>query len=160
MEKAMKKIPFCSGCRQLQGYKRYMYLITLLVGWGRKDERTSQLTNVDWKMITIRMCCGRLGYSQMQTQVCFTVQRTAFCLLPSHLSSLTTPLPLRRHDSYQSKHALRHSCGCNNRWSTPLPQWRSLFPRAPHPFFLFIPRSTQASKWQHTTAIEPISNTH
>lgn len=58
MENAVKKMSFCSCCCQLQGYRRYVYLITVLVGWGLEDELTSQLTNVDWKMITISMYCG------------------------------------------------------------------------------------------------------
>lgn len=58
------------------------------------------MTNVDWKMITISMCCGRLGYSKNQTQLCFSGQRTNFSLILTFLPrSFDAPLPLCRHNS-------------------------------------------------------------
>lgn len=47
MENAMKKNDILFGLLAVQGSRRYVYLITVLVGWELKDELASQLTNVD-----------------------------------------------------------------------------------------------------------------
>lgn len=101
------------GCWQFQGYRIH------------KNELTSQLTNADWKMITISMWCGRLGCSQVQTQWCISGRRTQFFF---HLFLISLAVRSSSgHNPDQSKHTLRHSLGRNCSKSTPQAQWRSLF---------------------------------